>query len=254
MTERHTHRAKPAALETKRFQLALNAPADDGSFSGYASVFGAVDLGKDRVERGAFSRSLREKGKRDIRMLFQHDPSDPIGTWEVLREDDHGLFVKGQIAKSSRRGAEILELMRAGAINGLSIGFRTRRSQRDRRTGVRTIKDADLWEISVVTFPMLPQARVDSVKTATAGPCRTLPTTREFERWLSRDAGLSRRQARLVVAKGYGAVLAARDARETSQPDAKDWPERLRDAAAIFKSPGRNRGASSKASHIQTRR
>ncbi|MEM9676742.1 MAG: HK97 family phage prohead protease [Pseudomonadota bacterium] len=203
-------------FETKRLQMPLDQLAQDGSFSGYASVFGEVDLGRDRVQRGAFARSLREKGRGGVRMLFQHDPSDPIGTWQVIREDAHGLFVKGQITRSSKRGAEILELMRDGAVNGLSIGFRTRRSNLDRKAGIRTIVDADLWEISIVTFPMLPQARVEQVKSAYGAPKKAgPPSKREFERWLTRDAGLTRMEARTVMTKGFNTVLGKRDAADT---------------------------------------
>ena len=81
--------------------MPLDKLAEDGSFSGYASVFGEIDLGRDRVQRGAFARSLREKGRGGVRMLFQHDPSDPIGTRQVIREDALGLCVKGQITRSS---------------------------------------------------------------------------------------------------------------------------------------------------------
>jgi hypothetical protein len=102
-------------------------------------------------------------------MLFQHDPCEPIGTWLDIREDANGLFVKGRIVTDTARGAEVLSLMRAGAIDGLSIGFRTRKSRTDRKSGVRSIVEADLWEISIVTFPMLPQARVVQVKGRSVG-------------------------------------------------------------------------------------
>src|SRR5690606_27359824 len=97
-----------------------------------------------------------------IRMLYQHDPAEPIGRWLEIREDDRGLFVRGMLAPGVARAREVLELMRAGALDGLSVGFRTVRSRRT--GGVRRILEADLWEISIVTFPMLPGARVESVK------------------------------------------------------------------------------------------
>ena len=153
-----------AAPETKRGALQLDAVSPQGQFSGYATLFGQVDLGRDRVERGAFQKSLRQRSVNQIRMLFQHDPCAPIGTWSELREDANGLFVKGQIVTDTARGREVLNLMRAGAIDGLSIGFRTQKSRTDRKSGVRSILEADLWEISIVTFPMLPQARVTQVK------------------------------------------------------------------------------------------
>lgn len=192
--------------ERKFTSLALGEVEEDGVFSGYASLFGKADLGKDVVERGAFAKSLRQHGAAGVRMLFQHDPNEPIGAWTEIREDERGLFVRGQIARGVARGREVLELMRAGALDGLSIGFRTVRARKDAGSGLRRILEADLWEISVVTFPMLPGARVDKVK------AQKLPTKREFERWLTRDAGLTRGQALTVLTKGYAELLRERDA------------------------------------------
>lgn len=151
-------------LETKRAPLALGAVGTDGVFSGYASVFGLADLGNDVVERGAFARSLRERGVSGVRMLWQHDAAEPIGAWTEIREDSRGLHVEGRLAPGVARAREALELMRGGGLDGLSIGFRTVRARKDARTGLRHILEADLWEISIVTFPMQPQARVSAVK------------------------------------------------------------------------------------------
>lgn len=196
------------AGERKFVDLALDEVESDGSFSGYASLFGAVDLAKDVVERGAFSKALRERGAKGIRMLYQHDPACPIGTWTELSEDHRGLFVRGRLATGVARAREVHALMRAGALDGLSIGFRTVRARRDAATGIRRILEADLWEISVVTFPMLPGARIGTVK----GGMKRLPTVREFESWLTRDAGLSRSDARMVIAKGFASLIRQREA------------------------------------------
>src|SRR5690606_34043880 len=108
--------------------------------------------------------------------------------------------------KDASRAREVLSLMRGGALDGLSIGFRAVRAKKDAGSGVRRILEADLWEISVVTFPMLPGARIDTVKG------RRIPTTREFEGWLTRDAGLSRSDARTVIPKGFVSLQRERDA------------------------------------------
>jgi len=178
--------------ERKRLDLAVSAVEPDGSFSGYASLFDKVDLGKDVVERGAFAASLRMRGAAGIRMLYQHDPNEPIGAWTEIREDARGLFVRGRLTREVARAREVLSLMRAGALDGLSIGFRAVRARRDAGSGVRRILEADLWEISVVTFPMLPGARVEAVK----GRRRRLRTL---------DPGLAasiRAAARLINRKG----------------------------------------------------
>ncbi|GGA93668.1 primosomal replication protein N [Brucella endophytica] len=151
-------------IETKRAGIALEQVDTDGSFSGYASLFGEVDLGQDVIERGAFARSLKARGVSGIRMLWQHDAGEPIGVWRVIREDARGLYVEGRLARNVPRAHDALELMRSGAIDGLSIGFRAVRARKDARSGIRRIHEADLWEISVVTFPMLPAARIASVK------------------------------------------------------------------------------------------
>jgi len=151
-------------LETKLAGLALDQVDNDGSFSGYASLFGEVDLGRDIIEPGAFAKSLKARGTSGIRMLWQHDANEPIGVWTLIREDARGLYVEGRLAKGVPRARDALELMRARALDGLSIGFRTVRARKEAQTGIRRIIEADLWEISVVTFPMQPAARIASVK------------------------------------------------------------------------------------------
>jgi len=129
--------------------------------SGYASLFGVRDQGGDVVERGAYARSLARRNAAGgrIRMLWQHDPAQPIGVWEEVREDAAGLWVKGCILTEVERGREAAALLAAGAIDGLSIGYRTVRAERDGKGG-RRLSELDLWEVSLVTFPMLPDARV----------------------------------------------------------------------------------------------
>jgi HK97 family phage prohead protease len=215
------------AAERKYIDLTLDKASGDGSFSGYASLFDKVDLARDVVERGAFSRALRLRGAAGVRMLFQHDPAEPIGTWLELREDDQGLFVRGQLTPGVARSREVLELLRNGALDGLSIGFRTVKAKKDAKSGLRRIVEADLWEISIVTFPMLPGARVQSVKSG----ARDLPTVREFERWLTRDAKLTRMEARAVIARGFSSLMRERDAGRATP---KGLTERVRHATRMI--------------------
>jgi HK97 family phage prohead protease len=147
-------------IETKFVDDAIGKVAADGSFSGYASLFGRLDLAKDIVAPGAFSGSIRDRGVAGVRMLYQHDPALPIGVWTELREDGRGLFVRGRLTMAAAKAREVFALMREGALDGLSIGFRATRTRRDPVTGHRHILEVDLQEISVVTFPMLPGARV----------------------------------------------------------------------------------------------
>lgn len=129
--------------------------------AGYASLFGKRDQGGDVVQPGAYSGSLARlvSAGRRVKMLWQHDPAQPIGVWDEVREDARGLWVKGRILPEVARGREAVALLGAGAIDGLSIGYRTLRAERDGK-GQRLLNELDLWEVSLVTFPMLPEARV----------------------------------------------------------------------------------------------
>jgi uncharacterized protein len=153
-----------SAPELKFTRLDLKRVEPDGTFAGYASLFDTEDLGHDVIAPGAFRDSLARRGAARIKMLFQHDPAEPIGVWTSLKEDARGLYAKGRLMPEVARAREVLALMRAGALDGLSIGFRAVQSRRDARTGIRRLLKVDLWEISVVTFPLLPEARVAHVK------------------------------------------------------------------------------------------
>lgn len=128
---------------------------------GYASVFGVVDRGGDVVLPGAYAASLKRMAAAGgrVRMLWQHDPAQPIGVWDEVREDGRGLWVKGRLLTELERGREAAALLAAGAIDGLSIGYRTVKAERGPQ-GRRMLAEVELWEVSLVTFPMLPVARV----------------------------------------------------------------------------------------------
>ena len=151
-------------LETKFCRLGEDIAVTDGTrIEGYASVFGVADQGGDIVEKGAYDKSLKALGAqgRRVKMLWQHDAAQPIGVWEELREDGHGLYVKGRLLSEIGKGREAAALIAAGAIDGLSIGYRTVVAQRDAK-GRRLLSELELWDVSLVTFPMLPDARVGS--------------------------------------------------------------------------------------------
>ena len=229
----HTRPTSSTALESKFTALALKAITLDGAFEGYASLFNREDMGGDIVLPGAFRDSLARRGAAGIKLLFQHNPSEPIGVWHHIAEDARGLYVRGRLMLDVARGREIHTLMRAGAIDGLSIGFRAVKSRRDRATGIRRLEKVDLWEISVVTFPMLPEARIAAVKQRPfAG---STPTAREFERWLTRDAGLTRSQARAVMRHGLKGLARRHDAADGPGGEMQ-LLERLATAARLLRS------------------
>lgn len=154
------------AAPERKYAAALASVDLDGRFCGYASLFGRMDLSGDIVMPGAFQRTLKLRGAGRVGLLLEHDPKVPIGVWLSLEEDRRGLWVEGRIVGSAD-GARAGAMMRSGALDGLSIGFRTVSADEDRSARVRRLTEIDLWEVSVVASPMLPEARARA-----AGACR----------------------------------------------------------------------------------
>lgn len=155
------------------------ALADGAVIEGYASVFGIADQGGDVVAAGAFAASVKA-GNR-VAMLWQHDPAQPIGVWEAVVEDGRGLRVKGRLLPEVARAREAAALIGAGAIDGLSIGYRTVKAERDGK-GKRLLSELELWEVSLVTFPMLPEARVAAKASASDDDWRDMAAVFEDAR------------------------------------------------------------------------
>jgi HK97 family phage prohead protease len=149
-------------LEHKFTKLGTAEQVTGGiAIEGYASWFGQPDKGGDIVVKGAYAAglaALAARGRR-VKMLWQHDPAQPIGVWDEVREDARGLYVKGRLLTDVEKGREAATLIEAGAIDGLSIGYRTVRATKNDK-GQRLLTELELWEVSLVTFPMLPSARV----------------------------------------------------------------------------------------------
>ena len=152
--------SKDYGLELK-YAPGAQIVSDGTQIEGYASLFGLTDQGGDIVQKGAYAASLKRLVVRGdkVRMLWQHDPTRPIGVWDEIREDDKGLWVKGRLLPEIAQAREAAALIGAGAIDGLSIGYRTISAERDGK-GRRLLSEVELWEVSLVTFPMLPEARV----------------------------------------------------------------------------------------------
>ncbi|WP_120502485.1 HK97 family phage prohead protease [Roseovarius sp. EL26] len=149
-------------LERKFCQMEATLSVTDGmQVEGYASLFGDRDRGGDVVQPGAYAGSLARLSAegRQVKMLWQHDPAQPIGVWDEVREDAKGLYVKGRLLDSVEKAREAAALIAAKAIDGLSIGYRTVKAMKNDK-GARLLQELELWEVSLVTFPMLPSARV----------------------------------------------------------------------------------------------
>ena len=178
---------------------------DYGVFEGYGSVFGNKDLGNDVIEKGAFEKSLKKRKPYQVKLLYQHKSDMPIGVFDEIKEDENGLKVKGRLALQTQAGKEAYELMKMGALDGLSIGFKVNPKEvsYDKRANKRIIKEVDLMEVSLVTFPMNPKATVMSVKGEEI-------TIREWENGLRDAFSLSRSEAK-VAAKAVTDAFSQRD-------------------------------------------
>lgn len=185
-------------LENKQldFSFEVKAINDEGMFSGYASIFDVVDSQQDVILKGAFERTLRERGVASIKMLWQHRVEEPIGYFTHVEEDAMGLYVEGKLLLDVQKSQEAYGLLKKGAISGLSIGYSVRESEVDYNEGIRYIHDVDLWEVSLVTFPANQHATVLDVK---GGIPQNI---RQFERFL-RESGFSRSQAKVIASKGF---------------------------------------------------
>jgi len=192
-------------MQTDHFDMPFEIKylADTGLFEGYASVFHVTDGVGDRISPGAFKASVegQKKAGRLPPLLWQHDSQQPIGAWREMFEDEHGLYVRGALfVEDIPKAKEAYRLMRENVVTGLSIGYRAKKSHRDAQSGDRVLTEIDLLEISMVTFPANDYARIARVKSILSEGL--VPSEREFEAFL-RDAGLSRKHAKGILAHGY---------------------------------------------------
>jgi HK97 family phage prohead protease len=252
----------------------------EGQFSGYGSVFGVEDSYMDIVMPGAFAESLKA---RKPAMLWQHNPDQPIGVWTEAREDKTGLYLEGQLAMKTQAGAEAYELMKMGALDGLSIGFSTKVAEYDDKTSIRRLLQVKLWEVSPVTFPANEEARIENVKAVTIGDAAAMghaigklhgmcsscvdcgsqsdlmggldslagmlggsegskskpKTIRQLEAAL-RDAGLSREEAKALLAEGFTGLRdagpeAVREQREAAPAPPSDVTEGIGELVSMLR-------------------
>ena len=207
-------------LEVKLAPLQIKAEKEDDDFltiSGYGSVFGNEDAGGDMVMQGAFLDSIASG--RKVKMLYQHDTAQVIGVFDTMSEDSYGLKMQGRISKTVGKGAEVAALIKMGAIEGLSIGYRTKEYSMDEATGQRKLTKLDLFEVSVVTFPMNELASITGMKSENI-------TERDIERTF-KDMGYSNRMAKVMAGgawKGRDDVLRDADGSgpEVNQRDVDD--------------------------------
>lgn len=201
-------------LITRAFSCALKAAGEEGEIEGYGSVFGVVDSYDDIVAPGAFAMSLAEHRANGTlpAMLWQHDPSEPIGVWTEMAEDDRGLRVRGRLILETERGRQAHALLKADALRGLSIGFMSKAWAYEKDSGIRTLTQVDLWEVSLVTFPANTRAKVESVKKCAVDD---IAAPKDAERTL-REAGFSKADATALVARVMRMGEARREAADAT--------------------------------------
>ena len=208
------------------FESEIKAENNKGIFTGYGSIFGNEDQGNDIIQKGAFTKSLVNRPVSKVKMLYQHKTDEPIGVFTEIYEDNKGLYVKGQLAMGTQKGREAYELLKMGALDGMSIGFRAdpeKQGYNENKRGVRTLKEVDLMEISLVTFPMNESALIETVK----GNAKNI---REWEKILREAGGLSRTEAK-IGAKALSESLSQRDAGD----DNKQLADLINKVANIIK-------------------
>lgn len=201
----------------------IKAEGTEGRWIGYGSIFGNKDSAGDIVMPGAFANTLRKSGGRPLPCLWQHNRQEPVGILNC-KEDSKGLECSGELNLDVQKAREAYSLLKQGAISGLSIGYRTIVDEFDTKTNTRFLKELDLREVSLVTFPCNPLTHVGSVKQAT--------TVREFEQFL-RDAGYSHSQAKHIASKGFKDSENLRDADDEDESAAKQVLEELRNSLAL---------------------
>ncbi|ELR66056.1 hypothetical protein C942_00498 [Photobacterium marinum] len=195
-------------MKNKQFKVdfSIKEINEEGRFSGYANVADYKDHAGDVTRKGAFLNSIKaitESGRK-IPMLWQHQRDQVIGVYDVLKEDEHGLYVEGQLVLEVQKACEAHALMKAGAISGLSIGYVVKKETYDSSTNTNYLEEVELKEISVVTFPCNELSRVETVKSLIGDG--EVPTERQMEKALKEQFGLSQKQVKAFLARGYIAI------------------------------------------------
>lgn len=207
-------------------KLEIKELTQAGTFSGMASVYGIIDSDNDIIQAGAFSESI---ARRKVKMLWQHDRDEPIGIFTKIEERGNILYVEGELAMGVEQADAAYILLKQGAVDGLSVGFVTKEYDYDVDSNVRTITKAELYEVSIVTFPANEAAKITNVKSFQ----ELLP--KDVERALRKEFNLSQSEAKAFMAKGYSAVKqcdVAENAAEESQRDVDSLGNELKKMVA----------------------
>lgn len=203
-------------LKTLHVPLEFKEVTEAGTFTGYASVFDTVDWYGDRVAKGAFKKNIADWRRKKAMppLLWQHNSSQPIGVLTSMAEDDTGLYVDGKLLLQLTQGAEAHVLIKEKVIRGMSIGYMTRDDSYDQVDGIRTLKQVDVWEVSIATFPANEDALIDEVRSVLESG--GLPTAKQFERVMREEFKFSRSMAKAITCGGLTQFL-RQDAASSAQ-------------------------------------
>ncbi len=190
--------------ETYTSQLEIKSLNEGtGQFSGYGAVFDNIDHDNDIIKKGAFAESLNAWEQKGIlpSLLWMHDTTQPLGVYKSMREDTKGLFVEGELLiHDDPMAKKAFAHLKAGSVSGLSVCFQTKVYENNYENNTRIIKEADLFEISLVALPANTESRVTNIKRLFA--TGELPSKVQVEKYL-REV-MSIRQAKSLIAGGYG--------------------------------------------------
>jgi uncharacterized protein len=215
----------------------LKFDGEAGKFAGYASVFGGVDSYGDTIVKGAFESTLRNNGKP--KMFLEHSWASmasgaaalPIGKYLVAKEDDHGLYVEGELTPGLSLSSDVRAAMRHGTLDGLSIGGFVKKGDYDETETGRVIRRwSNLVEVSPVVFPADSAARIDAgtVKSVEFDEALAeVETIRDFERFLRDAGGLSKGAAVALVARAKAVFAQGEPSESVQAKAARELEERI---------------------------
>ena len=186
-------------LKHINFEIKQDSLTEQGTFEGYASIFGIEDNHGDIVLKGAFTDTLKEIKPK---LLYQHDPRKPVGVFDEVREDDKGLYVKGRLLLENSLAKDVYALIKGGAISGISIGYQTVKSRWDEENEVRYLEKVKLYEASIVTFPANESANVENVKSEqkTKINIADVKSFKELEKFF-KEKGLTNKEQKITISK-----------------------------------------------------
>jgi HK97 family phage prohead protease len=193
--------------KVRNFTFDVKEVDEEGHFSGYASVYNVIDAYREVVAPGAFANTLRKWQSRNRLppALWQHRSAEPVGPFTKMVEDERGLYTEGQLlVRDVQRAREARALMQSKTVDGMSIGFNSVVEEWNSDTKLLTLKEIDLWEVSIVTFPANQESLITEVRSMFVEG--SAPSIKEIEEVL-RDAGFSRSQAKALVGHGYAGLL-----------------------------------------------